>query len=161
MLFDNTISINNFQNYIEKIEDDIERFNSSLLANNIRNSAYKNTMSGKDIDGKPFAPLKFRKGQPLMDKGHMLNSMLVKNGKTSSIYIKGSLQRLKANVHQNGALIRPKRAKMLRFKANGTWYSAKQVNIPQRKFFPEIGSKLVKDETEDFKKLVLKFIKKG
>lgn len=48
-----------------------------------------------------------------------------------------------APIHQFGGVIKPKTAKVLRFKtSSGKWISVKQVTIPARPFFPVINGKL-------------------
>lgn len=41
-----------------------------------------------------------------------------------------------AAIHQFGGVIKPKSKPLLRFRAGGRWFSAKQVTIPARPFFP-------------------------
>jgi phage gpG-like protein len=48
-----------------------------------------------------------------------------------------------AAIHQFGGIIRPKSGGRLKFQVNGQWFSAKQVTIPARPFFPFRNGKLI------------------
>lgn len=100
-----------------------------------------------DPYGKPWTPLKSRKGRPLLDTGvHLRNSLaprVTSSGFVISTAFKG------AAVHQYGAVIRPVRAKALAFRTRGAPSArrprgklgpvvfAREVTIPMRRYMPE------------------------
>lgn len=86
-------------------------------------------------NGEKWAPLKFRDGQPLRDTGLLQNSFFTFFGPD---YVDIGTNRVGARVHQFGAVIRPVKAKMLRFFAKGSSIPIfrKSVKIPARPFFP-------------------------
>lgn len=93
--------------------------------------------------GAPWAPLKFRQGQPLRDTGRMQRSINWRIGGTDAqphvdvgtkITAPGGASI--AAVHQFGATIEPVHAKLLAFMAGGRVIFAKKVVIPARPFMP-------------------------
>ena len=86
-------------------------------------------------DGSKWLPLKLRTGQPLRDRGLLVNSITTQRG---ADFIDIGTSRVGARVHQFGATIVPVRAKMLRFFAKGSKVPIfrKSVTIPARPFFP-------------------------
>jgi phage gpG-like protein len=93
----------------------------------------------KDPYGKPWAPLKLRKGKPLRDTGRLANSF---SGRPTSSGIKVGTNVRYATTHQYGATIRPRKARgVLAFKVRGgkRWYFATKVKIPARAMLPKHG----------------------
>ncbi|WP_419832134.1 phage virion morphogenesis protein [Endozoicomonas atrinae] len=83
-------------------------------------------------DGTPWAPLKIRTGQILSDTGRLRNSLSYKTG-NDEVEVGTNVKY--AAVHNFGATIRPKKAKMLAFPGkNGKTIFAKKVVIPARPF---------------------------
>jgi len=89
--------------------------------------------SGTDPTGRPWAPLKSRRGQPLRDKGHLMNSIDY-NVEGNSVEV--GTNRAYAPVHQFGAKIEAKAGKVLRFFVEGRPVFVKRVTIPARPFLP-------------------------
>lgn len=91
--------------------------------------------TGTAPDGTKWAPLKFRNGSPLRDKGLLMNSIVPRFGPD---YVDIGTNRVGAAVHQFGATIRPVKAKMLRFFAEGSKVPIfrKSVTVPARPFLP-------------------------
>lgn len=95
----------------------------------------------EDPDGKPWAPLQLRNGMPLRDTGVLANSFSSRPTDRGFVIGAGAWY---AVVHQNGMTIRPKRAKLLRFRdrsggqrpGKGGFVFAKKVTIPPRKMVP-------------------------
>ncbi len=85
--------------------------------------------------GEKWAPLKLRSGQPLRDKGHLRDSITPAYGADDMTI---GTNHPGARVHQFGATIRPVRAKMLRFFAEGSSIPIfrKSVTIPARPYLP-------------------------
>lgn len=89
---------------------------------------------GVDPWGKPWAPLKFRKGQPLRDTGR-LNRSIVSRIDGSGVTVGTNVQY--APVHQFGATIAPKNKPWLVFPGpSGKLVFAKKVVVPARPFMP-------------------------
>lgn len=84
-------------------------------------------------DGSSWAPV-LRGGQPLRDKGILMNSLTPAVNATG-FEIGTSVKY--AATHQSGATIRAKTGPYLRFKVGGRWTSKKEVTIPRRQFLPE------------------------
>lgn len=95
---------------------------------------------GRDPYGNPWSPPKFRIGKPLLDTGRLRSSFAAQITPTG--FRIGSNVKY-ANVHQYGAVIRPKAARALRFplgKGKGAKIAfAQKVTIPQRQMVPERG----------------------
>lgn len=92
---------------------------------------------GIDPWGSPWAALKIRKGQPLVDRNLTGLSRIVSNPDQTGVTIGTMAQRKIAATHQFGAVIRPKNGKYLRFPGpNGQFIFAKKVTIPARPFMP-------------------------
>jgi len=85
-------------------------------------------------DGRPWAPLKSRAGQPLVEKGHLKNSIDYRV-EENSVVVGTNLPY--APVHQFGAKIEAKAKPYLKFMVNGHWVQVKSVTIPERPFMPE------------------------
>lgn len=89
----------------------------------------------RDPYGKPWAPLKLRKGKPLLDRGLLAASI---NRQPGPGWFRLLAPRIGAATHQFGATIRPVRAKALAFGVRGRKgkFFAQKVEIPARPFFP-------------------------
>lgn len=98
-----------------------------------RRQVRRSFAEGRDPYGRAWAPLKLRSGGPLRDTGD-LAEYTIKSGKDSFVLTAGAPY---AATHQHGAVITPKKAKMLSFQVDGTWYFAKRVVIPKRQMVPE------------------------
>lgn len=88
----------------------------------------------KRIKDRIAPPLKSRDGVPLMNTGaHIVNRMSHDTGHSDRAiaFVPWEF----ARVHQFGATITPKKAKMLAFKVRGKFVFAKKVVIPARPFF--------------------------
>lgn len=83
--------------------------------------------------GAPWLPLKTRLGQPLRNTGLLARSITSKPGKD---FVEVGTNRVGARTHQFGAIIKPVKAKGLRFKIGDRYVFAKQVTIPARPFMP-------------------------
>lgn len=100
-----------------------------------------------DPYGKSWAPLKTRQGQPLRDKGHLMNSI--------DYQVEGDSVVIGTNMpyappHQFGAVIEAKGAKALRFFVNGKPVfvgRGHKITIPAREMFPLDG--LPQDWSDD------------
>lgn len=93
--------------------------------------------------GEQWAPLKFRSGQPLRDKGHLRDSIVPRYG---ADYVDIGTNRVGARVHQFGATIVPVKAKALRFFGEGSSVPIfrQKVVVPARPFLPlDKGGNLV------------------
>lgn len=85
-------------------------------------------------NGTRWAPLKLRQGQPLVDSGR-LRASITSKVQDREVVVGTNVQY--ARVHQFGATIRPKRAKLLRFpNGAGGFAFARQVTVPARPFMP-------------------------
>lgn len=93
---------------------------------------------GIDPWGSPWAALKLRKGQPLVDTGLLRRSITAK-ANNSGVTI--GTNRRHARVHQFGATIVPKpenKSGLLVFRGgDGKPIFARQVEVPQRAFLPK------------------------
>jgi len=85
-------------------------------------------------DGRPWAPLKSRVGQPLRNRGHLTNSIDYRV-EGNSVDVGTNLPY--APVHQFGAKIEAKAGGVLRFYVEGRPVFVKRVTIPERPFMPE------------------------
>jgi len=90
---------------------------------------------GVDPWGSPWAALKIRKGQPLVDTG-LLRRSITSRSDASGVTI--GTNRQHARVHQFGAEIKPKKpgGRLVFPGANGKLIFSKGVKIPSRKFLP-------------------------
>jgi len=91
--------------------------------------------SGTDPYGLPWAPLKFRSGQPLLDRGHLMASVDYQVERDS---VEIGTNRAYAPVHQFGATIEA-RGRALRFFVEGRPVFVKRVTVPARPMFPLEG----------------------
>jgi len=95
---------------------------------------------GRSPKGAPWAPLKSRLGQPLLDKGRLRRSISSRAGNGfvevgTNLRVGNGSASLGA-VHQFGATVTPKKAKLLAFRIQGRLVFAKKVEIPARPFMP-------------------------
>lgn len=108
------------------------------LARNIGEEAVELVREGfeqeRDPYGAPWAPLTYRDGAILRDRGVMLNSLHVATATESQVTI--AMGVWYAIVHQTGKTIVPRFAKALRFMSHGKPVFAQKVTIPARPFFP-------------------------
>lgn len=97
--------------------------------------------TGTDPWGRPWAPLKMRKGQPLRDTGRLQRSI---GYAASADQVTVGTNVLYAKVHQFGAIIKPVRAAFLIFvnRITGKKVLAKQVTVPARPFLPILGGQI-------------------
>jgi len=86
--------------------------------------------------GQPWAPLKFRSGKPLLDRGHLRDSVVYQ---VSGDAVEVGTNRPGARLHQFGGTIVPKNKKMLHFMVGGQPVFVRQVTIPARPFMPLDG----------------------
>lgn len=81
---------------------------------------------------KPSLRAKLTGGRTLTLSGHLADSLSSRAGPD---FAEWGVNRIYAAVHQFGAVIRPVRAKALRFRlASGDWAMAQQVTIPARPY---------------------------
>ena len=90
----------------------------------------------RDPYGRAWPPLKLRSGKPLLDTGRLRSSFSYR-ARPRGFEVGTNF--IGAPVHQYGATIAPKRAKLLRFRAGrkGRWIFAKEVRVPRRQMVPE------------------------
>ena len=95
---------------------------------------------GIDPWGTPWAALKIRKGQPLVDTGRLrssITSQVSDTGLSIGTNLRSKSGARYPAVHQFGAVIEAKPGKRLAFAGpNGTVILAKKVTIPARPFLP-------------------------
>ena len=92
--------------------------------------------TGTSPYGQKWAPLKHRSGKPLVDKGHLQNSIsyrLVGN----AVEIGTNLRY--ATLHQFGGTVKPKNRQALFFMLGDRKVFARQVTVPARPFMPTEG----------------------
>lgn len=108
------------------------------LLNAIGHGALERVLTGfeqsRDPYGMRWKDLKYRQGQPLRDRGLLMNSI---NVRVTSSSFELATDRKGARLHQHGGVVVPRRAKMLAFKVNGRTVFAKKVTIPARPFVPD------------------------
>jgi len=86
--------------------------------------------------GVPWAPLKSRAGQPLLDSGQLMNSI---DYRIEGDAVEVGTNKPYAPVHQFGATIEAAPGRALRFMVNGKPVFVKRVTIPARPMFPLDG----------------------
>lgn len=106
---------------------------SKILAETARDLVDEGFAEGTAPDGKPWAPLISRDGQPLRDTRRLQSSFTYST--TPSRFELGTNVEYAAT-HQFGAEIRPKTAKRLRFSVRGETRFARKVVIPARPMLP-------------------------
>ncbi len=96
--------------------------------------------SGRAPGGMPWAPLKTRSGQPLRDTRRLQNSMQFRVDATApgTARLVLGTNVFYAPFHQFGAIIKPVKAKLLRFRIEGgrVVYTKGPVVLPARPFLP-------------------------
>jgi phage gpG-like protein len=90
-------------------------------------------VEGRDPYGKPWAPLKLRKGKPLRLTGALSTFIVERSG--DGFIVRATVPYVAT--HQYGATIVPKRAKWLTFSVGGKWFRLKKAVIPKRQMIPE------------------------
>lgn len=112
--------------FLQEISAELGRTSVKLVADGFRDS--------RDPYGTAWKNPVLRDGQPLRDTGRMAASV---NFNVTGGGFRLSIPVAYAPVHQEGATIRPKNGKYLKFKTRaGGFYSLKQVVIPQRMMVP-------------------------
>lgn len=93
-------------------------------------------LQSRDPYGQTWAPLKLRRGKPLLDTGRLRASARLTQ---RSLGFEIALTANYARTHQEGAVIVPRRARMLSWKVRGSKrrYFAKRVVIPRRQMIPD------------------------
>lgn len=104
-----------------------------VLSNRIK-LGFKNSTSPY---GDKWAALKYRNGQPLVDKGILRNSIAY-NADNDSVAV--GTNQIQARMQHFGAVITPRTAKTLRFFIGNRAVFAKQVIIPARPYMPIVGN---------------------
>lgn len=99
----------------------------------VREEAHLAFVDSKSPYGAPWAALKMRVGQPLLDTGRLRNSL--------TYAVQGDTVEVGTNVkyaavHQFGAVIRAKNVPYLVFKTPTGYAKVKQVTIPARPYLP-------------------------
>lgn len=89
--------------------------------------------AGRSPWGIPWAPLKTRMGQPLIDTSRLRSSITSRVGNG---FVEVGTNLKYARTHQFGATIKPKTAPRLVFKVGNRLVFAKQVTISARPFMP-------------------------
>ncbi|MCX7586543.1 phage virion morphogenesis protein [Phenylobacterium sp. 58.2.17] len=117
--------------------------------------ARRRFLNGRAPDGTPWKPSRKASGQTLIGKGLLLRS--ISDRPPTHAGVEWGSNRIYAGVHNDGAIIRAKTAKGLRFRvgSNGGWVVRRQVEIPKRTFlgandqdkaeFGDIGLRYVAD----------------
>ncbi len=90
--------------------------------------------------GQPFAPLKYRAGQPLLNTGVHIKNNISSRVESDSVVVGVGGDRRIIRTHLFGATIVPKNKKMLSWTLpGGARVFAKKVVIPRRVFLPIFG----------------------
>lgn len=93
--------------------------------------------SSRSPYGVRWAALKLRQGQPLRDKGALMNSITWVPESRSVVIGPGFGPSSKgAATQQFGATIVPKNGSVLRFKVGNRWFSLRKAVIPARPYLP-------------------------
>ncbi|OOH87344.1 phage virion morphogenesis protein [Pasteurellaceae bacterium 15-036681] len=110
-----------------------------------------------EAGGRPaWLGIKYRSGTPLINKGTLRNSIKRNSYSDSESAVVGT-NIIYAPIHHYGGVIKPKKAKWLRFKASGRFVTTKEVNIPARPFLvltPEDEDDLLEDAQDYFASLI-------
>lgn len=90
---------------------------------------------GRDPYGQPWAPLKLRKGKPLLDTGRLRASAALRPRPAGFEIVMTADY---AGTHQTGKTIRPVKARLLSWTVRGNKkrFFARQVTIPRRQMLP-------------------------
>ncbi len=111
----------------------------NALGRQIKTNVQLGFQTGTDPYGGQWAPLKTRQGQPLRDKGHLMNSI---DYQVEGASVEVGTNMPYARTHQFGATIEAKSAKALRFFVNGKPVfvgRGHKITIPAREMFPTEG----------------------
>lgn len=131
--------------------------NQKDLIKLIYDKTIKNFKSNKDVNNKNYIKSKWKSGKLLKETGSLEKSISYNN---TSILIKGNtLDKIKANVHNFGKIIKPKNGNYLSFGFSGGFRKVKQVKIPKREFFPTANSKISQESLKIFKQKIIKNFK--
>lgn len=121
-------------------KNDFRQSLSASMATQARTLVSKCFETGKDPYGNAWAPLKLRHGQPLRDTGRL--------GSTAAWEVEATPERFsltnrmkQVQLMQNGGVIQPVTARMLRFVPRGSNRAvfAKRVVVPARPMVPVSG----------------------
>ena len=116
-------------------------------------SATKRFESKIGVDGKPWTPSVKNKGETMIRRGHLRDSLTHRFGDDGFVY--GSRRKYSALLHFGGT-VRPKTAKSLAFRLNGKKIFAKSVTIPAR---PYVGFDA--EDVADFTKILQRHISRS
>lgn len=89
-------------------------------------------LNGRDPEGRPWKKGRKKTGQTLIASGLLLRSIHSPEPEPNAV--EWGSNRIYAGVHQDGATIRPRTAKALRFRVEGRWVSVQKVDIPKRAY---------------------------
>jgi phage gpG-like protein len=89
----------------------------------------------RDPYGHAWKPLSSGAGRPLMNTGELARAAASATSNDSTVFVHVDL--VKGHTHQNGAVIRARYAKALRFRVGGRVIFRKSVTIPARPFLPD------------------------
>lgn len=133
-----------FNNIFDKLKNNTEE---DILVKQIHNKIITNMIRNIDVNNKPYAKSKYKKRGLLIGTKSLLKSIIIKQ---NIITIRDKKNLIKANIHNNGAIIRRKKEKYLTIATGGAFYKVKSVKIPKREFFPNANSIIVKKESYKF-----------
>lgn len=102
-------------------------------------------IEGRAPDGTPWRA-NLEGTRPLLGRGRLRGSLQGVARPTEGRVFSNRRIFPYGSVHQRGAVIRPRRAKALRFSVQGRTVYAKRAVIPQRPFLPEPGERPVRWE---------------
>lgn len=127
-----TQALHRLADELRALGDWAEKDMAPALAREVERLVRFHFTSGTDAEGRPWAA-PIRGGAPLRDSEKLMNSF------STSVEGKGFLLESSlfyAGVHNEGATIRAKQARGLRFRVAGRWVTKQQVEIPRRAFLP-------------------------
>ncbi len=131
-------ALNRIQVQLGKLGKNIQARLSKVLMQEALDLVDEGFATSTAPDGTPWKRLVLRNGQPLRDTRRLQSSF---TGTASARGFRIGTNVMYAPTHQEGRTIRPREAKMLRWKTGGRFYAAHQVTIPSRPMLPE-GSRL-------------------
>lgn len=92
--------------------------------------------------------------------GQLRRSFHIKNASVATLSGKIGSPMIYARIHEFGGIIKPVRAKWLRFKTrDGSWHMVKQVKIPARKYFSKSIKQAMPKVRKRWDKQIRKFVK--
>jgi phage gpG-like protein len=139
-----TVTLNDaeFLALLDRLKSNVTNLRPAMadIGANMVSLIHQNLGQGVTPWGEPMKPLKYRQGVPLNDTRMHIYQRITYAADTNSVRV-GMLDSEAAKigqVHQYGAVIKPVKAKMLRFTPRGFKkpFFAKQVTIPARPFMP-------------------------